>query len=174
MKKLLLVLVLGLGLNSYSQTITQLEISKMIKGIPFKKFTKYVDNNGTEYKIGDDLIINKGSLNNRFVYVGKTILMEQVPMNVSDIGYNITIGKIKVIGNKRQGFRVQIVSKISDLHTYYSSLQLAIDSGEIIGKGYTSDNALIELKKAKDKLDLGLITQEEFNSKRLKLAKYIK
>tara|TARA_R100000541_G_scaffold12709_1_gene21190 strand:+ start:76 stop:600 length:525 start_codon:yes stop_codon:yes gene_type:complete len=174
MKNLLLVLVLGLGLNSYSQTITQSEIGKMIKGVPFKKFTKYVDNNGTEYKTGDTLTINKGSLNNRFVYIGKTILMEQVPMDVSDIGYNIIIGKIKIGGNKRQGFKVQIVSKISDLHTYYSSLQLAIDSGEIIGKGYTSDNALSELKRAKDKLDLGLITQEEFNSKRLKLAKYIK
>ena len=37
---------------------------------------------------------------------------------------------------------------------------------------FYSDNS--ELKRAKDKLDLGLITQEEFNSKRLKLAKYIK
>jgi len=38
----------------------------------------------------------------------------------------------------------------------------------------TSDEALTELKKCKDKLDLGLITQEELNKKKAELSKYIK
>ena len=37
----------------------------------------------------------------------------------------------------------------------------------------SSDEALIELKRAKDKLDLGLITTEEFNAYREKLAPLI-
>ena len=34
------------------------------------------------------------------------------------------------------------------------------------------DDALAELKKAKDKLDLGLITQDEFNALRAELAAF--
>jgi hypothetical protein len=38
----------------------------------------------------------------------------------------------------------------------------------------TSDDALAELKKAKDKLDLGLITQEDYDKLKAELSKYIK
>ena len=38
----------------------------------------------------------------------------------------------------------------------------------------TSDEALSELKKSKDKLDLGLITQEKYDSVKAILIKYIK
>lgn len=38
----------------------------------------------------------------------------------------------------------------------------------------SSDDALKELKKEKDKLDLGLITEEEFNKRKEELIKYIK
>ena len=38
----------------------------------------------------------------------------------------------------------------------------------------TSDEALSELKKAKDKLELGLINQEQFEEIKLELKKYIK
>jgi hypothetical protein len=38
----------------------------------------------------------------------------------------------------------------------------------------TSDEALSELKKAKDKLDLGIITQEEYDLKKAELTPFIK
>lgn len=38
----------------------------------------------------------------------------------------------------------------------------------------TSDEALAELKKAKDKLDLGLISQEQYDQIKADLTKYIK
>jgi hypothetical protein len=37
----------------------------------------------------------------------------------------------------------------------------------------SSDDALSQLKRAKDKLDLGLITQEEFSKLKTELSKYI-
>tara|TARA_R100000951_G_C2615469_1_gene172609 strand:+ start:536 stop:1060 length:525 start_codon:yes stop_codon:yes gene_type:complete len=174
MKNLLLVLALGLGLNSYSQTITQSEIGKMIKGVPFKNFTKYVDGNGTEYKIGDTLTIGRGSNNGNYSHLFGTVLLQQQPLSPSHIGRKVILMRIKVTGTKRTGFKLHVTTKISGGFTYFFWLNDAVSSGEIIGKGYTSDDALSELKRAKDKLDLGLITQEEFNSKRLKLAKYIK
>lgn len=55
-------------------------------------------------------------------------------------------------------------------------LKFAIEFGELINPkaAMTSDQALVELKKAKDKLDLGLITQHKFDSLRAVLSKYIK
>jgi hypothetical protein len=50
----------------------------------------------------------------------------------------------------------------------------AISYGEIKSKGMTSDEALNELKRAKDKLDLGIISKEEYEVKRLELIKFIK
>lgn len=41
------------------------------------------------------------------------------------------------------------------------------------GRRLSSDEALNELKRAKDKLDLGLITQEAFERERARLAPYI-
>lgn len=71
--------------------------------------------------------------------------------------------------NAKKGMNVCIVSlekTINDLLlSYYNSLQNA----EI-----TSDEAISELKKYKDKLDLELITQEEYDAKKLELSKYIK
>jgi hypothetical protein len=49
-----------------------------------------------------------------------------------------------------------------------------MSTGEIKGTGLTSDDALAELKKAKDKLDLGLITQEQYDLKKSELTPFIK
>tara|TARA_R110001632_G_scaffold140588_2_gene256618 strand:+ start:236 stop:760 length:525 start_codon:yes stop_codon:yes gene_type:complete len=174
MKNLLLVLALGLSLGTYSQTITQSDLDNMVKGVPFKKFTKYIDSNGNEYKVNDVLTIGYGSNSGRFIHLFGTVLLQQQPVTPSHMGKKINIMRIKVTGNKRSGFKVHITTKVSSGYTYFFWLKDAIDTGEIVGKGYTSDGALSELKKSKDKLDLGLISQEEFNSKRKELAKYIK
>lgn len=54
------------------------------------------------------------------------------------------------------------------------NIEKAIEVGEVVTSGYTSEKALDELKRAKDKLDLGLITQEEFDRLKAELAPYIK
>jgi hypothetical protein len=50
----------------------------------------------------------------------------------------------------------------------------AIENGEIKSKKMSSDDALTELKRYKDKLDLGLITQKEYDEKKTELSKLIK
>jgi hypothetical protein len=45
---------------------------------------------------------------------------------------------------------------------------------ELNNSTLTSDEALAELKRAKDKLDLGLITQEEYDKLKSELAKFIR
>ena len=175
MKKTLLILGIALtSLTINAQTITQSEIDVMTKRPRGVKFTKYVDSNGNEYKIGDNLKIGNGSRDGRYNHLYATYMLEQQIISPSAVGTKIIIKKIKVYGSRRNGFKVHITSKLQGVFTYVFFIKDCVESGEIIGNGYTSDKALVELKKAKDKLDLGLITQLEFNKLRTKLAKYIK
>lgn len=61
---------------------------------------------------------------------------------------------------------------INDLENFVNNLVFSFYN-QINSNKFTSDEALSELKKCKDKLDLGLITQEEFNEKKQELSKYI-
>jgi hypothetical protein len=65
-------------------------------------------------------------------------------------------------GNLKQSLENTINSL---LFSYYSKLN---------DNSMTSDEALIKLKKYKDKLELGLITQEEYDQAKLELAIFIK
>jgi predicted Zn-dependent peptidase len=60
------------------------------------------------------------------------------------------------------------------LLNYTIQFENALSTGEIKGTGKTSDEALAELKKAKDKLDLGIITQEEYDKIKSDLLPFIK
>ena len=54
---------------------------------------------------------------------------------------------------------------------------MKLNKGEIKSKNpsfRTSDEAMAELKKAKEKLDLGLITKDEYDKVVIELKKYIK
>tara|TARA_R110002020_G_scaffold154047_2_gene333568 strand:- start:270 stop:800 length:531 start_codon:yes stop_codon:yes gene_type:complete len=176
MKKLTVILgiVLTILNNLNAQVISQSEVDVMTKKPRGVRFTKYIDNNNNEYKIGDTLTIGNGSNNNHFSYLKATYLLEEQFVSPSVVGTKIIIKKIKVYGSKRRGFKVHITTKLQGVFTYVFFIKDCIESGEIIGKGYTSDKALLELKKAKDKLDLELITREEFNKIKDKLSKYIK
>ncbi len=97
------------------------------------------------------------------------------PLKANASGQETEIKNIWVRGNKRAGFSVNFHTKgISNFSNYEMIFENAISVGEVKGFGKTSDEALIELKKAKDKLDLGLINQEEFEKLKIELSKYIK
>ena len=53
-------------------------------------------------------------------------------------------------------------------------LDQALDAGEIRFNGMTSDEAMSALKKAKDKLELGLMTQVRYDSLKAVYAKLVK
>jgi hypothetical protein len=60
--------------------------------------------------------------------------------------------------------------KVTQIGESYSFL---IDTNQVKSKDKTSDDALTELKKAKDKFDLELITKEEYEKIKEELRKFI-
>ena len=65
-------------------------------------------------------------------------------------------------------------------YSYFFTFNKSIVSGEVVSKNSnyfvapTSEKALEQIKKAKEKLDLGLITKDEYEKKINELKKYIK
>lgn len=89
---------------------------------------------------------------------------------------------VKIFENTHYNdFTVQCRRNVSaDYYVTYSFIfNKAIETGEVVSKNPkyfvapTSEQALEQLKKAKEKLDLGLITKDEYDKKVNELKKYI-
>jgi hypothetical protein len=175
MKKLLLVILSSISLSAFSQTLDYTDLNKSNK--PTGTFEKYISSTDDTYSVGDTLKIGAPSgVNGRFVYITRVDIVGTVSYPGTEAANtNAVIKKIRVGGNKRSGFKASFQTKgATSIDNYFFFLEDAIASGEIKSKGMTSDQALLELKKAKDKLELELITQEEYDKLKVEYAKYIK
>jgi hypothetical protein len=141
------------------------------------EYTSYIASDGAIYKIGDRIRVGVPSSNKTFAYItaGDGFLIPISNLTATSSGQETEIKKIWVTGNNRIGYSILMRTKgVTGLYNYSIQFENALSTGEIKGYGKTSDEALIELKKAKDKLDLELITQEEFDKIKEDLKKYIK
>ncbi len=93
-------------------------------------------------------------------------------------GREVEIEDIKFIknGKKAKNAGVVIIFNNPVMDITVLNLDFALQYGELINPKatMTSDQALAELKKGKEKLELGLITQEDFDKLKVELIKYIK
>jgi hypothetical protein len=144
---------------------------------PKGSFTSYESKDGSIYKIGDKITIGVPSSNKTFTFIteGDGLLLPITQLLASASGQQVEIMRIDVFGSKRTGFYASLRCKgLTVLSNYSVQLENAISVGEVKSFGMTSDEALTELKKAKDKLDLELITQAEYDKIKADLMKYIK
>lgn len=174
MKKVFFIFFFSIGIVGYSQEI---KFSDLPTTSQRGEFTSYVGSDGGIYKIGDKIRIGVPSSNKTFAFIseGDGIIIPLTPLTAVSSGQETEIKKILVGGSKRTGFYVVMRTKgFTGLSNYSIQFENALSTGEIKGSGMTSDDALAELKKAKDKLDLGLITQEQYEKIKADLSKYIK
>jgi len=160
---------------SFAQVIwhSDLDLATTSRG----QYTSYIASDGAVYKIGDRIKIGVPSSNKTFAFIteGDGILLPITNLLAARSGDETEIKKIMVAGNKRAGYSVYLRTKgVTGLYNYTIQFENALSTGEVKGFGMTSDDALAELKKAKDKLDLGLITQEKYDEIKAELVKYIK
>lgn len=159
--------------SALAQEIKYSDLATAAKG----DYTSYVGSDGGVYRIGDRLKIGVPSSNKTFAFIteGDGILLPITNLLAHASGQETEIKKIWVVGNKRAGFSVAMRTKgITGVSNYTVQFENALSTGEIRGFGMTSDEALAELKKAKDKLDLGLISQEDFDKRKAELTPFIK
>lgn len=141
------------------------------------KFDTYVAKDGGIYSVGDTINVGMPSgTNGKFVHLQKVDLAGTVYVVGGEaVNTHIILKNIRVGGTKRSGWKVSFQTKgMTFVDNYFLYIEDAITTGEIDSGVMTSDEALSQLKKEKDKLDLGLITQEEFDKKKEELSKFIK
>lgn len=165
-------LILSINI-SIGQQVRYSELGSARKG----EYSSYVASDQAVYKIGDRIRIGTPSSNKTFAYIteGNGVLLPIENLTAQYSGTETEIKKILVIGGERIGYRVVFKTKgASPVADYTIQFENALSTGEVKGFGMSSDDALAALKKAKDKLDLGLISQEEYDNIKTDLTKYIK
>lgn len=176
-----------------STTITAKEVCADKTGT----YTRYVASNGTIYNVGDTIILGRPSQPERFMYITKTGALLAIGgtqssyssygggnattygagIEGSNTGARCKIVKIKVEGTKRAGYNCIIVTQgiVGSLPVRFSiQYESALAAGEVKSMVLSSNEALAELKQEKDKFDLGLITQQQYETRKAELVKYIK
>jgi len=167
-KTLMITLMMCLTtIMSFGQQIKHSDLLTTERG----EFTSYLASDGAIYKVGDRIKIGVPSSNKTFAFIteGDGLMIPFKNLTAASSGQETEIKKIWVVGNKRVGYSVSFRTKGSTgLSNYTIQFENALSTGEVKGFGMTSDDALAELKKAKDKLDLGLITAQNQEVKEIK------
>lgn len=181
MKKTLLIsFFLSFATLTFSQKKISHEDLKTsdVSAFAMSYFDEYVAIDGHTYKVDDTIKIGRPSSNKTFAFIlsGDAIITPVVPASVTSAGHNTIIKKIYLSGTKRAGYRIYFKTKgfCGICPPYLINVEEAFATEELQSKGMTSDKALSELKKAKEKLDLGIITQDDFDKLKSELSKYIK
>ncbi len=144
-------------------------VSKQFKG----KLSEYISKDGISFKETDTIVIGPPSGKFNYAFIQQEFAMNFYPLQASATGSIVSIKSMKAASKLVYAWATKPSGAAYGI--YISSLEGALEAGEISVKGQmTSDEALELLKKEKDKLDLGLITQEEFDKKKTELSKYIK
>ena len=156
---------------SFSQDVKFKDLATTKRG----EYTTYTSKDSIVYKVGDKIKIGAPSTGDKmFAYVttGDGIWTPVLRVQAGAAGQESEIKKIIVDGNKRTGYFVFIKAKAA-IGLYTIQIENAIANKEVVTSLMTSDEALAQLKKAKDKLDLGLITKKEYEELKGRLAKFI-
>jgi hypothetical protein len=182
--------------------VSKLNDAEWVKLIPNStkfKYLKFAD--GSILQIGDKMLLGKpsgtntsnqqtpgvfGSTNqtvNNFTYLmlgrmGSAILSGITYLPELFKGREVEIEDIKFAknGKKATSAGVMVIFKNPGMDITVLNLDFALQYGELINPkaSMTSDQALAELQKAKTKLDLGVITKEEYENIKKGLMEIIK
>jgi len=196
MKKLLLLLTLSIGLNSYSQNYNPNRDKEMItdQGHTIENRTIKIKQGG-EITIGNDILIGEGASPDgtfRYIQVNEASMFRGT--NTGGTHYGVQQAnalpnkyadlKAKVVdfqerGNKRTGYKMFVIIGVGDVRRYQIDLDSALQFGEIIVDGYinpkkeikseSSSSLADEIKKLNELKESRIITEEEYQKAKQKL-----
>ena len=166
---LISLFIAAIPMTSFSQITATYEevISKKKKG----QLTTYITKKGESFSIGETITLGTAMTNEVFDLIFQDGGITYEPLTNKASHSEVVIRKIKATSK----LVVVKTSKPSghNLGLIITNFESAVLNGEIKSRMMSSDEALEELIKWKKKLDLGLITQEEYDEKKKELAKII-
>jgi hypothetical protein len=170
MRKSYFLIILLFAFSSFGQDLSfKKEFDKSYKRSDYKT---YISKDSIVFKINDVIKIGKPSdLSFKHIFIFK--IMGYLPMSVTEnylLDGECKIMAISVAGNKSKGFIPYIQIRNQKGMFFSIDIENAISIGEITTE--LSENEILEiLKKDKEKLELGIISQEEFEKRKAELVK---
>lgn len=142
----------------------------------------YIAKDGHMYCVGDKLTIGPAKEGKTYNYMWERVNVLHIlaeaptsPISGKWVGSTGVIKRIEVWGKKKSGFDVTVVLAVGELSRIeVRPFEAALASGEIVSEGMTRDKAIAELQDAKMLLDLGVITQEEYDVIKAKMTPYLR
>ena len=179
MKKILILFFLGIASTSFAQTLTyeQVQNSTDPKNELLKEYEAYTASDGHTYSVGDKITIGVPSSNKTCAFLISELGMfanGPAGLEATWSGYKMEIRSIGVDRNKKRGATVGMRCYLAGLGGIIVKFENALAAGEIVSEGMNRDKAIEELKKAKELLELEVITQQELDSIKAECVKYIK
>ena len=196
MKKIILtsVLVFALSTTVFAQTtfldnpisfeqVKTIKEKSEAKTLTKEGVSQYTASNGSIIKMGDKFRISRpeGGAKTFVSIQNKPTVMDMLgnssfvsAVNTSMSNTEITIKLLYIAGTRKLGFKTMAeLATCGTCNNLLVDIELAIETKEIRTNGMTSDDAMALLKKEKEKLELGIISQKEFDDKKAELIKYI-
>lgn len=170
MKKNIFLFLLLFVFQGYSQDLVfKKDFDKSYKRSDYKS---YVSKDSIVFKINEIIKIGKPS-EGKFKYIFIFQSIGYLPMSVSEnylLDGECTIVAISIAGTKSKGFLPYIQIRNRKGMFFSIDIENAISRGEIATT--LDENEVLELlKKEKEKLDLGIITQDQFEKRKAELLK---
>ena len=170
MKKFIPILCFVLSMSAlYGQKATYDDVlQKRIKG----SINVYVTRDGQKFSVGDTITLGKSTGVKNYEFIVQNAGLSYEPLqnaaSASQVvikSMNAIFKKLSIRTTKPQGYVFAL---------FINNFEGAVVNGEITSNVMSSDEALKELKKWKSKLDLEIITQEEYDAKKKELVPFIK
>jgi hypothetical protein len=163
------------GQKAKTTEIPVLRYEELSEATRRTKYPIYIASNGERFQLYQWITLGQPSYNKTYTYINMATSSGQRSVSAQYAGQKFEIKGIVVEGSKESGFIAYLICKPEKLSfNYLIQIENALASGELVSSIMSSDQALEALKKAKDKLDLGLITQEEFDKVKEELRGLIK
>lgn len=170
MKKIILTIVLSSSLYLYGQK--EYSYNEVSNGTEKGLCHVYNTKQGQSFKIGDTITIGKPFEPSKFTYLFYNLGTSYQAMLPNAMGIKVVIKRMKA--TRKQMFFYTTPPTGSIYALLMGGVDAAIDAGEIELDIMTKEKALNILKEWKTKLDLELISQEEYDAKKEELIKYLK
>lgn len=197
MKKIIVIVTLVLSNILYGQrSLTSVEAKDLTIASTFSnndEILEYTFPDGSVIRTGSELILGKPVNNSRdyarivfgYMTLGKALLTPPIQLGGIFTGSKVIIDKIYVSHKKmtRQSeLWINIYAKDPNLPSAMGGnnrtivdVESAISTGEVINPNATMsrDQAIVKLKESKDLLDLGLLSQEDYDKIKAELTPII-
>ena len=149
----------------YSQTGEYGELTKK------SQYKIYLTKTGDTLEIGDTLIIGIPTSDLGFTYISQG--GQKVSNTLAD--KKVVVDKLKTYGTKKNGYKMYAQFKGYGLIPVLIDYDTALELGEIKNPNgkLTKNEAISKLKEAKELLELGLITQADYDKLKSKMTPLI-